>query len=110
MSPALFQSLHRREFDPIEIKAAVIDVGHRENMAARLQWDEQRAAVFMGEPNVPPVVLRVRPAARAGQEERFAVVDGNAIDGNCAADIFGRNMAEAQLDGVSRVLRDINRP
>ena len=43
MSPALFQSLHRREFDPIEIEAAVIDVGHREDMSTGLQRERQMA-------------------------------------------------------------------
>ena len=106
----LTKSLHWREFDPVEIEATVIDIRHREDMAARLQRNEQRTVVLTREPDVPPVVLRVRPAARTGQEERFAVIDGNAIDGDRAADVFGSNMAEAQLDGVSRILLDINDP
>ena len=104
------QSFHWREFDPVEIETAVINIGHREDMTSRLQRDEQRTAVLMREPDVPPIVLRVRPAARPGQEERFTVIDGNAIDGDCATDVFGSNMAEAQLDSVSRILLDINGP
>ena len=33
-------SLHWREFDPVEIETAVIDIGHREDMTSRLQRDE----------------------------------------------------------------------
>ena len=34
------QSFHWREFDPVEIETAVIDIGHREDMTSRLQRDE----------------------------------------------------------------------
>ena len=65
----LTKSLNWHELQPVEIEAGVIDIGHGEDMAAGLQRDEQRAAIRKSEPDVPPVVLRVRPAARAGQEE-----------------------------------------